>query len=308
MKVIALSHENQPQWQEALSSFERQFHYPLSDSLSFSIDHGPDYSAFFRSQGDGHVFAAVKDEQVIGVLACAIKSVVIEGKTQRVAYLGDTKLDKSKATPFTLYRLFKTAQSELQNRVDIAYSIVMDGTEATPQNYTGKMDIPLFEKHRDLMIVRIDSTHGEPSKTIRSSSNAYDLYTNLCTDIVLPQTQSHVRSLINPCWFFEKEAAVGLIEDTRRAKRLHLQDGAELVSSHLSFVAFNNVESAEKMIKHVLHYAHILDIPGVFMALTTDQYHALQPFLESCKAHVTKGTIYGTSPALASLTFNTAEV
>ncbi len=52
MKLIELTASLSPQLSAQISAFEALFDYPLSEDSRFSIDHGPDFTAFFAAIGD----------------------------------------------------------------------------------------------------------------------------------------------------------------------------------------------------------------------------------------------------------------
>lgn len=72
MKSFRITPANLGQWKTSLHEFEEHFTYPLGDD-SFSIDHGPDYLAFFRRMGNAHLYATEKDGKIIAVGAGTIQ-------------------------------------------------------------------------------------------------------------------------------------------------------------------------------------------------------------------------------------------
>ncbi|MFZ5479418.1 MAG: GNAT family N-acetyltransferase [Myxococcota bacterium] len=74
-------------WGPRVAALERGVSYPLGADR-FEIDHGPDYSAFFRRLGELHYVAAIDGERVAAVAAGAIRSL----PGGRAWYLGDLKV------------------------------------------------------------------------------------------------------------------------------------------------------------------------------------------------------------------------
>ena len=63
-----------------------------------------------------------------------------------------------------------------------------------------------------------------------------------------------------------------MLEDTRRANRLYLNTGNELLSAHLSYFAFDDVKAAVEILNIALDRAYQHEFPAVFVALSNQKY------------------------------------
>ncbi len=93
MRTIHIPREERASFQQRLAELERTFSYPLGAD-SFTLDHGPDYFAFFDRLGEV-AYHAVLDGAVLVGVACGVLRRVPdrEGGPQRSAwYLCDLKV------------------------------------------------------------------------------------------------------------------------------------------------------------------------------------------------------------------------
>lgn len=61
--------ETAGEWANALQEVERQFWYPLGPRATFRIEHGDDYTRFFRAMGPAVTFCEERDGEVRGVVS-----------------------------------------------------------------------------------------------------------------------------------------------------------------------------------------------------------------------------------------------
>lgn len=93
MEIRECSAVEASEFADELAAFERQFRYPLGDDF-FSIDHGADYLAFFRTLGKPRLLLALDGTRIAGVL------VAVERQAERgprMFYLGDLKVDPERS-------------------------------------------------------------------------------------------------------------------------------------------------------------------------------------------------------------------
>jgi len=85
MKIIRLTAETFPIYQERIAALEKIAWYPLGED-SFQIDHGRDYFAFFRRMGQLEYYICVDGDEVAAVGAGVLRS------SPKGWYLGDLKV------------------------------------------------------------------------------------------------------------------------------------------------------------------------------------------------------------------------
>ena len=107
--------------------FERLFTYPLSQDTYFRIDHGRDYTAFYRSMGQAKTLVVILNENVIAIVSMVIRNIQINNDFQKILYIGDLKIHPSYRSTRVLFNLAKMIQKQFSATVQYAYSIVMDG-------------------------------------------------------------------------------------------------------------------------------------------------------------------------------------
>jgi hypothetical protein len=313
MKLIELSAPSDPEYSERLAAFERQFDYPLEEDQTFSIDHGPDYTAFFRAMGQAHSWILEADEIVVASLSAVVRVMDLQGHERRVAYIGDLKLHPSHQSRRVLFGLARGLQPLLERTADLAYGIVMDGTRVTPDAYTGRLGIAPFRPVASVHILRFDTLafDGAHDGIVASACDAetgYALYSDLSAGVGLEASDSRLRSVMTPQWFASSETACGMVEDTRRAKRLYLRDGAELKSAHLSNFRFKVAASGRAVLEAALYHARQNGFSGMFVALSPIQRQLIGTALEGLAYSETKAQLYATDDIAKHIAVNTAEI
>ena len=330
MKLIELTSSLSPKLSEQIADFETLFDYPLSENSRCSIEHGPDFTAFFAAIGHAKTWVLHSSGGVVAALSSAVRTICIDGKNYKVAYLGDLKVhprfqflsrrgpnpkkthalpiaNKPKGSPAG--KITRLLQSHLTHDVDLAYCVVMDGTRTTPDVYTGNGRIPEFKPIADLYILRFETAtarvFSRPNITMESG---FSSYRHLCAKTYCDLAKTELRSTVPPQWFISDEGACGMLEDTRRAKRLYVDSGEELVSAHLSYFFFKNGVAATAILDQALHCAIEQNFPAMFVALSGEQYQALSPHLTRFGFSISKATIYATDPLAAKIPINTSEI
>ena len=92
IRVELLSAAQLAAHQDQLAEFERAFTYPLEGELTFRIDHGINYAAFFEGIGNP-VFSVLFDgDLIVGILVGMQKTIRIRGRDLRAVYYGDLKI------------------------------------------------------------------------------------------------------------------------------------------------------------------------------------------------------------------------
>jgi hypothetical protein len=280
-----------------LNEFERQFRYPL-DQGWFRIDHGDDYNRFYRCLGQSVYVVARDDKGISGVCSAAKRELHRPGEVSReTLYLGDLKIAPRARGGSTLLKLANAVRDNFSD-VSCAFSVVMNGTRRTPDQYTGRAGLPGFGPVGELRIWRLPTTlaPGRLGRAVRVSAMVGEaLFRHLSEDQHFslsgdPQDRSEMPM---QWWIAKDERACGRLEDTRRAKRLFRDDGGEMVSAHLAAFAYSTVESANEILDAALEGAASAGAPALFLA-RPDSRGVLPAALERIAAGTieSRATIY----------------
>ncbi len=304
-----------PELARALAAFEAQFTYPLGQGRTFRISHGEDYPRFFRAQGEGACFVMEHDGKVSGVVGVSLRRLLLpEGTEQKVAYIGDLKVDPAARKTWTYLRLAWAAFSWVGGNAT-GYGIVMDGTAATPDAYTGGCGIPAARKLGTIMIWQF------PCQGFEAPADGTILVS--CAEPVLAcyrelsrgryaalGARPEVRSEMPPTWLIHPQGlACGLVEDTRLAKRLHADDGRELQSAHLSYFAFRTPAAGKELLDAALGHAERWGHPALFVSVASQDVDELGAVLGTRERVAAPATVYGGGlDDGAAWNVNTAEI
>jgi hypothetical protein len=102
------------------------------------------------------------------------------------------------------------------------------------------------------------------------------------------------RSLTPTIWLMHPDGhACGRLEDTRRAKRLTDDAGAEMVSGHLAAFAFRTAEAGADLIRAALPRARAAGLPALFVAVAEADAAALGDALQPLAPVVAPATVFG---------------
>jgi len=115
---------------------------------------------------------------------------------------------------------------------------------------------------------------------------------------------------MTPQWLVDPEGlACGLLEDTRRAKRLIADDGSEMLSAHLSFFAFRTPDAGAALLQVARQQTARAGLPAVFVAVAEPDAKALAGALGPVDKVVAPATIYGAELAPGpAWNINTSEI
>jgi hypothetical protein len=263
MKIHRFEDAPPPGMAAALERFERQFTYPLGAGRRFHISHGEDYPRFFRAiggAGAGASFVAEGDGgEILGTLGMALRPMQLPGgEVAPTAYLGDLKTAPDPRRARTLVALAARAYSwGREHGATAAYGVVMDGTPRSPSTYSGRFGIPAFGAVGKVCVLRLaapsigmeeDAAFETCSETVESR------YRALSANRFAPLGGGAKERSINVPVFLATPdgCACGVLEDTRCAKRLMLDDGSEMVSAHLSKFAYANVSAGASLLRQAL--------------------------------------------------------
>jgi hypothetical protein len=299
---------------QALARFETQFTYPLGPDRFFRISHGDDYPRFFRAMGEAACFVAVRQGVVLGTLGAAIRRLLRPGEPECAAvYLGDLKISPAARGGRALVHLVQAARQWVGTRTNAAFSVVMDGTRVSPLRYTGRLGIPPFRELGKLLVLRMSTAvdRSEPADHFATSSTVGDeCYQRLSEGRYgCPGGTPTERSEIAPIWLVAADGrACGRLEDTRRAKQLIADNGAEMRSAHLSCFAFQDTVAGGELLHAALRLAAGLGFPALFVAVAYPDAEALAWSVGEGDV-AAPATIYGSGLEPGPLwNINTAEI
>jgi hypothetical protein len=293
--------------EQALAQFEHQFLYPLGENTRFRISHCGQYGRFFRAMGEAACFTAEHQGEVVGVLGTAVRRLIEpDGRDRRVAYVGDLKIAPGARGGIVLARLAGAAREWLEPRVDAAVGIAMDGTRIVPTGYTGRAGVPQFAEAGRITILRLPAGGSAPVFAA-SLADAAETDRRLSRGrYAFPVEDATLRSEMMPVPLVHPGGACGLLEDTRRAKRLFAETGQELLSAHLSAFAFSNVQAGAALLASAMRVAREAKFDAVFVSVPGDATELMKAL--PAKAQVATATIYAANLAPGTWNVNTAEI
>ncbi len=262
---------------EALELFEREFRYPLGTSDCFSISHGQAYLPFFRAMGEPSILVAERAGQVLGTLAVIKRTLELRlsGAVAQHAlahYLCDLKVRPSARGSTVLARLIDAAKQRIEcSGSHACYSIIMDGTTKLPTSYTGRLGVPLFEKIGQIIILRLSvrekfSMEASTSTSLKEVEAIHSAISSLGY-VPVPRRGSE-RSLMSPISCVEPDGqACGIIEDTRKGKRLFWDSGEEMLSAHLSRFAYSTPSHGARLLRRATAICAAKGMPALFVSV-----------------------------------------
>ncbi len=315
MSVRVLRDRPSPELARALAEFESEFAYPLGPGRTFRISHGDDYPRFFRAIGDAACFVAESRGRVAGTLGIAVHPIQLpDGGERNIIYAGDLKVSRSFRTGFTYLQLAWAAEPWLRTRADAGYCVVMDGTAATPPAYTGAAGIPGAVALTKLAVLRVPCPEGPRPGDERFRADgalALAAYRDISRGrYACLGGDPEARSEMPPTWLLAPDGlACGRVEDTRRAKRLVGDDGAELVSGHLACFAARSPEAGAELVRTAGRVAAASGLPALFVAVAAADAPDLVRALGVDGVVDAPATVYGIGlPAGPAWNVNSSEI
>lgn len=289
-----------PAMGRALTEFERQFTYPLGPGRTFSISHGDDYPRFFRAMGEAACLVLEEQGKVLGSLGIAVRRILLpEGRLHKVAYFGDLKIDPRARKSFLFLQLAWAADKWLHDKASTGFGVVMDGTSATPDAYTGRFGIPAARVLGKTIVWQLPcgaaGWHSDFDALHATPEQVQECYTRLSRRrYACPGADPRERSEMAPVGLIDPDGlACGLVEDTRRCKRLLADDGAELRSGHLSFFAWQTPAAGAALVRAAMGCANRAGHPALFVAVAPVDVPALEAALGPMEKIVAPATIFG---------------
>jgi hypothetical protein len=199
-------------------------------------------------------------------------------------------------------------------RAAAAFAVVMDGTPTIPTRYTGRLGIPLFAELGKIMVLRLPTSgiQADPGDGwLTNEQYGGASYLRLSAGrFACPGGNPAERSEMEPLWLMEPGGrACGRLEDTRRAKRLIADDGAEMQSAHLSCFAYDDPAAGIDLLQTALWHAARRSLPALFVAVAAAGAEQFCGHLNEIGAVLAPATIYGAGlEAGRNWNINTAEI
>ena len=318
MNVHALETVTSGRLAAALARFETQFTYPLGPGRSFRVSHGDDYVRFFRALGEARCFVAEREQRVLGVLGAALRPLMFPGGERRTAlYLGDLKVDPAVQGGRVVTRLASAVLAWLDERTELAFGIVMDGTKATPEQYTGRLGMPGFTVLGKIVVLRLATAQQERSDGGRTEAwRAAEPDGEACHarlqsgGYACPVASARSRSEMARCWLVDPAGlACGCLEDTLRCKRLYdAADGGEIRSAHLSCFAYGSPDNGFGLLDTALAVAAGRGFHHLFVAVPAVEATVFAAHLGHRVDVAARATVFGTGLAPGRWYVNVSEI
>jgi hypothetical protein len=213
-----------------------------------------------------------------------------------------------------LARLARAADSWLRPKVDAAFGVVMGGTSQTPDAYTGRAGIQDFRELGRVTVLRIagnTSMARNPAQLHSTQEAVRAAYRQLSLGRYACPTRDEAqqRSKITPVWLLQADgSACGMLEDTRKAKRLITGEGSELLSAHLSCFAYNSFFAAADLIRAALRQAVELGFPALFVAVAEQDARELRATLHDVEVLAAPAIVYGAGLTPGAWNINSSEI
>jgi hypothetical protein len=306
-ELIALAAAPGAELAAAYARFEAAFTYPLGPEARFRIDHGGDPTAFFRAQGTARMWLALNAGVVVGAVAVAVRT--LAGSGRAIAYVGDLKVAPTLGGRRALPALLRAAHAWGAARAEAAYAVVMDGGVA-PDRYAARAGVPGLRRVDGCAVLRLA---GDPGGAAAHLVAALAEAPVAAVAGVRPVGgDPGLRSLMSPRWVATADGgAWGRIEDTRRAKRLHLvgAGGDELRAAHLGGTCWPDPAAGARLLRGALAQAQAAGLPALFTAVRPEDVAELGRHLAGVDVRVAGASVFATASAPAGRwCIDTAEI
>ena len=116
---------------------------PMTGTISIRIDRDPDFFALLRLRGEGKVFVAVREREVVGCISAALRTAYVSGIPESVAYIGDMKVHPRFSGTRIALRLIRALEGYLRAiGNDLCFSVVAEGNHRAMPLFEGRLGIP----------------------------------------------------------------------------------------------------------------------------------------------------------------------
>jgi hypothetical protein len=301
---------------ESLRRFELSFDYPLGTATRFRIDHGEDYSRFFRSMGCASIYVAEVRGEIVGTLACVVRELLNpEGIRTPTPYLCDLKAVRGGGAGRVLHRLADAALTGHSKNHHAAFAIVMNGTARNPAQYSGRLGIPRFDPLSTVHVLRLTTIPAPTPPSSRpfqcDAESVIQCLARLSHGrFAIPAACPEIRARFKPVHLIlPDQSACGTLEDTLDAKRLIHTDGTEILSAHLSNFAFASTADGVALLSAALEVAASRGLHSLFTSLSDADTLPLDEIPGVASVQIAPATVFGTGlPTGVPWNVNTSEI
>lgn len=132
---------------------------PMDGRIALRIDRGPDFFALLRRRGEASVFVATCKGQVIGCISAAIHHGYVNGVLEKIAHVGDLKVDPLFSGKRLSSRLVTALEHHLKEEgVDLCVALIAEGNHRMTPICAGRdgtpVSVPLGRFVVDQLIAR----------------------------------------------------------------------------------------------------------------------------------------------------------
>ncbi|MBI5245967.1 MAG: hypothetical protein HY923_02205 [Elusimicrobia bacterium] len=226
---------------QSLRALEREFDYPLGPDERFRIDHGPEYGRFYSSMGESACVVVYDGDEPCATVSAALRTAA----GAPAVYGGDLKVHPRARGGKAYHRAASELARWTAKRAERAYSVVMGGTAALPDEYSGRAGLPALRKVAGLTVFSLAASPGGADGAEAPLGAWERAFGELTRGCVVPtggeparRSSAPPRLLLGP-----GGAACGRLEDTREAKKLLRLNGTEIKAAHLASFAFRSARS-----------------------------------------------------------------
>lgn len=255
--------------------FGANFFHALDGGSRFRVVHPGGTDVFFSDMGEAERLFAYGDDGLVGSLTWVRRCFARGGRD--VAYLCDLKIRPGHG--FALHALAGACTVRCRAAgIDAAYGVVMAGAHRTPDRYSGRMGIAGFRRVADFAILGFAARRDSGDATVRcvspeeaascrrmwepaSSPAAYGKGTR-CSGMI-------------PVGLVADGGACGVLEDTRRGKRLIGENGREIMTAHLRDFDFFRPVAGARVLRAALGLAAERGFDRILVALTHEKVSGL---------------------------------
>lgn len=118
---------------------------PMKAEISIRIDRSPDFFRLLDIRGDSFVLVAEMMNKIIGTFSASTVDVYINGKPEKVCYLGDFKIDPHYHRSTTAARLAKAMLHKLVSKnADLLFFTAAYGNDSVIPFSKGRANLPTF--------------------------------------------------------------------------------------------------------------------------------------------------------------------
>ncbi|MCA8939181.1 MAG: hypothetical protein KDB07_05220 [Planctomycetes bacterium] len=278
MRILQINEALAEPLASGFASFERAFTYPLGGSRRFTICHSNDPSRFFRALGEGLSFLALDGERVVGCISGSIRTLLSpDNIEEKVLYVGDLKVATDVRVGRVLILLAQALFDWASPKTKMAFAIVMEGSNALPERYTGRLGIPRFDYQSEVSILRFDiwSIETVSGRTFKQTKGLAINQPSWRT----PLGNVGLRSVDAPVQIHNSEGnASALLEDTELAKQLVDIESGPMRSAHLSAIDISSLSELGELCQKAIFVAHTQNKQHLFLSLPL---RLSGPFLQS---------------------------